>query len=137
MAEDDDEVVVDVNRRILLDVYQDGTAEVTGLAPNPAAPEGWTIDLWPLIIPLVSSLLKRRALWLVDCNVRGVAGWIRSEIAGGPRDPTSAAFGMTMRLKCCARMDKDTPKDVVDDDGLQVAFTLDNYGQRWVLLSSV
>jgi len=45
MAEDDDEVVVDVNRRILLDVYQDGTAEVTGLAPNPAAPEGWTIDL--------------------------------------------------------------------------------------------
>ena len=39
-----------------------------------------------------------------------------------------------MRLKCSKQLDALTPHEVIDD-GFKVAFTLDNYGERWVFIA--
>ena len=43
-------------------------------------------------------------------------------------------MGITLRLRCTTRIYKLTPSNVMDKGGHDVAFTLENYGERWVLL---
>ena len=78
--------------------------------------------------------MNQSVLWLVRSTKDGVPGWIRSEVQGGPRDPASARMGTTLRLRCTSRIDTLTPYNVIDKGGHDVAFTLENYWERWVLL---
>jgi hypothetical protein len=123
---------VDVDVDVFRSEYVDDTAEAPAIGL--VVPSGWDAELRPEELPTGARLIKRMVLWCVAATRSGAPGWILSEVLGGPRDPKSAAMGITMRLKCNRRLDPGTPEDVVDADGLDVAFNLDNYGTRWVIV---
>jgi len=132
----EEEEVVDVDRRTLLDEYQDETADVTVSAS--------TLVWWPRTVGLLTldrRTFQRRqvycVLWLCWLQLSRYA-WLDSQ-----RDRWRSD-------ECCVGHDDASQmadpngqvyaylgKDAIGDDGLQVAFTLDNYGKRWGVLLSL
>ena len=122
-----------IEQELPVQSFQDETAEP--VVADLVAPPGWAVVDKPEQMWSTASILNSSVLWLVDATQSGVPGWIRSEVLGGPPDPKAAAQGITMRLRCNKRIDAKTPPNVIDkDNGTLVAFTLDNYGKRWVML---
>lgn len=132
--EEDERLDVDeaADRRELADETSDPA--VWGAGPA-VAPTGFVLAEKPDAMPAVASLTRRKVLWALPVARRGSPGWIMSEVAGGPPDPSKAAMGITMRLKCTRRLDKETPDDLLNES-VEVPFNLDNYRERWWLLSA-
>ena len=126
----DDDVVEDA---ALVEAHRaDDTADFPVVALP--AMEGWHILERPVEMPSPSSLLRSSVLWVVEQTSNGAPGWIRSEVSGGPPDPSARARGVTMCVRCSTKLDKLTPRHFHGDDQVEVGFTVANYGTHWVML---
>ena len=76
-------------------------------------PDGFVAQPPPDKMPSHRELLARFVMWLVETSADGGPAWIRSVVAGGPKDPSSRARGVTMSLKCTARLDRKTPRELL------------------------
>lgn len=117
--EDQGRDIVDFDSDIDDEMQQDDTFDTDDWGtdlPVLVAPDGWNISPQPQSINH-STLRGKPVLWLVRVNASGKVGWIRSEVQGGPPDPTASARGVTMVLRCTKRIDRETPKDVIDKNG--------------------
>ena len=114
------------------ETFHDDTAEPL-VVGAPAPPQGWSVVATPSEIPPVRRIVKSFVLFAVSETASGTAGWIMGQVLGGPPDPSAAALGITMRIKCSRRQDKNTPFHM-DMDELYVAFSLANYGTSWMML---
>jgi len=132
---DDDEIMLDAD--LVQDDAIDDTSEYQ--AKNmPSAPAGFEILEKPPKMPAVSSIINHKVLWYIPLRADGTEGWIIAQVRGGPPDPVSAASGNTVRLSCQKAFDINTP--VFLSSGKvhhPAAFTIENYGARWVLLREV
>jgi len=131
-ASDNDEVDMDLNA--ISNELADDTSELCATTV-PDAPAGFSLVPRPTVFPAISSLINKKVYWYVPLRRDGTAGWVIAEVAGGPVDPASAALGNTVRLSCTTRLDKNTPQFLIGKRVQHsVAFTLDNYGSRWMVL---
>lgn len=95
-----------------------------GSNPNPAQ----------LPVPFSAlKLLHRKVYWKSNMLKNGEPGWLVSEVASGPKDPTARASGITMQLKNKSRLDSNTPTFLLKEL-LPVAFNESNHGTTWYLL---
>jgi hypothetical protein len=131
LAPHEDEVVF--NHHVVDEMVADDTAVFeTGDAPA-SPPPGYAYGERPTRMPAPS--LKRHVLWAVPVTNAGSPGWIVSQIDGGPADPTERLSGISYRLKCSSALDSNTPQCFLGKNNVAaVAFTLENYGTRWMLL---
>jgi len=125
-------IVPDIN---VWDPQLDDT-DANSTEPAPVAPEGFRFVERPLVLPPVSSWVKRVVYWRSQLPDGELLNWIKAEIVGGPNDPAQAVSGVTMRLKCDKRLDQGTPKCFQGKLAciVQVALTIENYGSKWFLL---
>jgi hypothetical protein len=107
--------------------------------PTPNAvepPPGYTFEPRPQTMPAISSINGRDVFWLSQLPNGSPLVWIIAEVIGGPIDPAEALLGVTIRLKCNHRKDKNTPDAFRTKISsiVQVALNIENYGSKWFLL---
>jgi hypothetical protein len=128
--------LVDYDMRALNDIYEDETFIPDDATPQPKAPEGMRLAHKPVDVK-PSRLLNRMVIWSVLLDATGSSGWIVSQIRGGPLSPQDAAQGITLRLKCSSDLDRNSPNHLCGKHSpISVAFTLENYAERWYLLEN-
>lgn len=128
--EDDD--VIEYDEHVAEDIFADDTRDPE--LPAPISPDGYALAPPPATFPRMSALVKSRIMWAVDITKNGKKGWIVAEVIGGPPDPSSAARGITVQLKCSRRFDKNTPEFLLREKAC-AALSVENYGVSWYLLT--
>jgi hypothetical protein len=131
---DDDEVIQ--RDPDAADAILDDTVEDVGPAPNP--PAGFVFKSLPLRMPLISRMIQRKQLvfWHARLPDGTSQGWIKAEVHGVPNDPSAVLQGITMKIKCNTRLDRNTPLNFATKHTcvVSVALSLNNYGRAWYLL---
>jgi hypothetical protein len=129
-VDDDDRVDFDGGK--IEDCLADDTA-LLDVSTHPEPPAGFNLVPTLERFPAMSTLLHKKVLWAVPSRKDGKPGWIVCEIFGGPPDPSAAARGITVQLKCSSRFDSMTPEFLLKDRAA-ASFQLNNYGAVWYLL---
>jgi DDE superfamily endonuclease len=130
----DDEDEIKFNALAVKEDSLDDTSDLVA-TKRPSPPAGYKFGTEIQEFPSITKLLKKLVYWYIPCCDDGNAGWIIAEISGGPPDPTAAALGYSVRLKCSSRLDKKTP-GYLTRGRLEhpASFSVQNYGSRWLLL---
>lgn len=130
--EDSDILVQDLG--LLQDHLADSTKKLEDVDPPPT-PEGFVLVPRLEGTMRVSSIANRKVYWRIPLGTAGDPDWIVAEIIGGPPDPVALANGITMQLRCSARLDRKTPRYMTHKHTNQlVSLTEENYGVEWFLL---
>ena len=119
----DEDDCVEFDKYAINDVLADDTRE--GL-PVPEPPTGYELEPAPSATLKMSNLKGKKVLWAVPACRDGKPGWIKCEVFGGPPDPTAAAQGITVQLRCSTRDDQNTPTYLLKDRPM-AAFQLSKY----------
>jgi hypothetical protein len=121
------------NHHVVDEMLADDTAVFDGAGEPTNPPPGYAIEPKPDRLPMASS--KFYVYWSVPLTSEGKPGWIVGQIEGGPEDPRARLQGITYRVKGSTTLDKTTPSCLAGKNSpISVAFTLENYGVRWLLL---